>query len=290
MRRLSVRQGRFWFLIVWLVASLGFADSPGPSRKHHAWGRCSPGAWKIVSVVTQSIDERGMVGPRSITETKTTLTEIDDDSVTIEVRTIVEAGGRRFDREPQYIRQGFQGEPVGGDLKFKDLGADTVAIENTKIACRVASMEYTCATSKTFTTVYYSDNFVPYILRRHSVTKTLDGSSVLSETDAEVVAVSMPCEILGEVKCAAQVKTVQRHPNGMITTLAFVSPDVPGGVVCHTSKELDKSGRLTRQSVLKLVAYSFDPEEDRSGLFGRKRPSRFRRSTGHQQQPSSQQP
>lgn len=226
-----------------------------------------------------------MVGPRSITETKTTLTEIDEGGVMLEVRAIVEAGGRRFDREPQYIRQGFQGEPAGGDLKVKDLGSDTVTIENTKIACRVASLEFTCATSKTLTTVHYSDNFVPYILKRHSVTKSLDGNSLLSETDMEVVAVSMPCEILGEVKCAAQVKTVHRNPNGMITTLTFVSPDVPGGVVCHTSKELDKSGQLTRQSVLKLVAYSFDPEDERSGVFGRKRPSRFRRSTGHQPPP-----
>jgi hypothetical protein len=236
-------------------------------------------------VVTQSIDERGMVGPRSTTETKTTLTEIDDDGVTLEVRAIVEAGGRRFDREPQYIHQGFQGEPAAGDLKVKDLGPGTVTIENIKVACRVARMDFTCASSKTVTTVYYSDSFVPYVLRRQSVTSSLDGSNVLSETDVEVVAVSMPCEILGEVKCAAQVKTVHRHPNGMITTLAFVSPDVPGGVVCHTSKELDKSGRLTRQSVLKLVAFSFEPEDERSGLFGRKRPSRFRRSTGHQPQP-----
>jgi hypothetical protein len=53
--------------------------------------------------------------------------------------------------------------------------------------------------------------------------------------------------------------------------------------VCHTSKELDKSGRLTRQSVLKLVAYSFEPEDERSGPFGRKRPSRYRHSTSHAQ-------
>jgi hypothetical protein len=268
---------------VLLVASSAWGDTPGPSRKHHPWGRCSPGAWKIVSVVTQSIDEQGMVGPRSTTETKTTLTDIDDDGVTLEVRTIVEAGGRRFDREPQQLRQGIQGEPIGGDLKVKDLGAGSVTIENTKISCRVAQLEFTCASSKTVTTVHYSDNFVPYVLKRQSVTSSLDGSNVLSETDMEVVAVSMPCEILGEVKCAAQVKTVHRHPNGMVTTLAFVSPDVPGGVVCHTSKELDKSGRLTRQSVLKLVAYSFEPEDERSGPFGRKRPSRYRHSTSHAQ-------
>lgn len=274
-----MRRALFCFLAVLVGTPWVFGEPVGPSRKHHPWGRCAPGAWKIVSVVTQSIDERGMVGPRSTTETKTTLVDIDDEGVTLEVRTVVEAGGRRFDREPQRIRQSYQGEPIGGDLKVKDLGTDTVEIEDTKIPCRVAHLESTSASSKTVTRVYYSDSFVPYVLKRRSVTSSLDGNNVLSETDLEVVAVSMPCEILGEVKCAAQVKTVHRHPNGMITTLAFISPDVPGGVICHTSKELDKSGRLTRQSVLRLVAYSFEPEEERSGVFGRKRPSRFRHST-----------
>ncbi len=274
-----MRRGLFCVLAIVVGTPWVFGETVGPSRKHHPWGRCSPGAWKIVSVVTQSIDERGMVGPRSTTETKTTLIDIDDEGVTLEVRAIVEVGGRRFDREPQRIRQSFQGESVGGDLKAKDLGADTVTIENTKIACRVAHLEFTSASSKTVTKVYYSDSFVPYVLKRTSVTSSLDGNNVLSETDQELVAVSMPCEILGEVKCAAQIKTVHRHPNGMVTTLAFVTPDVPGGVVFHTSKELDKSGRLTRQSVLRLVAYSFEPEDERSGVFGRKRPSRFRHST-----------
>lgn len=235
--------------------------------------------------MTKSIDERGEVSFQSTTETKTTLTDIDDDGVTLEIRAMVETGGRRFNPDPQTIRQGFHGEPLGRDVKMKDLGSSAVAIENNKVPCRMSQIESTCASSKTITTVYYSDTFTPHILKRRSITTDLDGSNVLAQTDVELVASNMPCEILGDVKCAAQVKTVHSHPNGTITTLAFVSPDVPGGVVGHTSKELDKSGRLTRQSVLKLVAYSFEPDEDR-GFLSRKRASRHRRSAavnpGHQ--------
>jgi hypothetical protein len=50
--------------------------------------------------------------------------------------------------------------------------------------------------------------------------------------------------------------------------------DVPGGVVSHSSKEVDKNGRLRRRSTLELLDYSADPEKDRSDLFNRKRPNR----------------
>jgi hypothetical protein len=86
----------------------------------------------------------------------------------------------------------------------------------------------------------------------------------------------MPCEVLADVNATAEVRTVYTHPNGSIITLSFVSDEVPGGVVSYSSKELDKSGRLARMSVLKVVGYSFEPEDDRPGLFGRKRPSRLR--------------
>lgn len=266
-----------------LAVSPAQADTPGPSQKHHPWGRCAPGAWKIVSVVTKSIDERGQVSLQSTTETKTTLLELDDDGVMLEVRAMVETGGRRFHPEAQIIRQGFHGEMLGRDAKVKDLGIGTVTVEKTEVPCRISQIESNSISNKTVTTIYYSDAFAPHILKRLSVTTDLDGTNVLAECEVEVVAANMPCEILGEVKCATQVRTVCRHPSGTITTLAFVSPDVPGGVVAHTSKELDTSGRLTRQSVLKLVAYSFEPHEDR-GVFGRKR-SKHRRSGAQIHQP-----
>jgi hypothetical protein len=56
--------------------------------------------------------------------------------------------------------------------------------------------------------------------------------------------------------------------------MSVVVGDVPGGVVSHSSKEVDKNGRLLRRSTLELVDYNIDPDRERSGLFGRKRPNR----------------
>jgi hypothetical protein len=84
----------------------------------------------------------------------------------------------------------------------------------------------------------------------------------------------MPFRVLAEVKTAACIKSVQTSGRGTITSLAMTSADVPGGVVYQTSKETDPGGRIVRRSTLELVDFSLHPEEERPGLFGRKRPSR----------------
>ena len=75
----------------------------------------------------------------------------------------------------------------------------------------------------------------------------------------------------------ACLKIVQRHAKGTVVTLAMTSSEVPGGVVSHLSKETDTSGRLVCRSNLELVSYGLQPEEERTGLFGRKRPPRTRK-------------
>ena len=85
----------------------------------------------------------------------------------------------------------------------------------------------------------------------------------------DVVALNMPWKVLEEMKNVASVKTVQKHGKGSVTTLSMTSPDVPGGVVYHTSKEINAAGRLTRRSVLELKSFGLQAEEDR-GVFGRK--------------------
>ena len=83
-----------------------------------------------------------------------------------------------------------------------------------------------------------------------------------------MVAIDLPWEILGEIKNVACVKTVQKHAKGTVTTLAMTSAEVPGGVVYHTSSETDASGRLTRRSVLQLVCYGLQAEQERVGCSG----------------------
>ncbi len=268
-------------LAVALDADGALADDAGLSAKHHAWGRFQPGAWKLVRVVTETFDDHGAVTGTNLTETKTTLQQSEDDGITLEVEVGMEVAGKQFDAQPQRIKQGFHGELLNPNLKIRPPRSGQVTIESREIPCRVQQLELSAGNNKTLVTVYFSDTMAPYILKRESVTTDADGKNVLGEATLEVVAVDMPWKVLGEVKNVACVKSVQKHAGGAVTTLAMTSSEVPGGIVYQTSKETDKSGQLTRRSVLELVNYGLRPEEERSGVFGRKRPARVRKSAAH---------
>ena len=251
----------------------------GITARHHPWGRFQPGAWKLVRVVTETLDHEGLVMSTSTTETKTTLLRIEQDGVLLEVEVGIEVAGKQFDGQPQCIRQGFHGELSGPDVKIKPSVAGEVLIEDRKVSCRRQEVELSGPASRTTTSIYFSDTLPPYVLKRQSTTTDLDGKTVLGEATFEVVALDMPHKVLAETKTAAFVKTVQRHPKGTVTTLAMTADDVPGGVVYNASKETDKDGRIVRRSTLELVGYGLQTEEERTGLFGRKRPARIRKSS-----------
>jgi hypothetical protein len=261
------------------VGGQGRAQDAGLSAKLHPWGRFQPGAWKLVRVVTEALDDRAVVTTVSVTETKTSLVNVDKDGVTLEVEVGIEVAGKQFDGQPQCIKQGFHGELAGPDVQAHAPSDGEVAIEGRKVPCRIQQVESAGSSSKTVTHIYYTDARAPYVLKRESTTTDADGKTVLGETTLEVLALDMPHRVLSELKNAAYVKTVQKHAKGSVTTLATTVADVPGGVVYHSSKELDNSGRVVRRSTLELVSYGLQPEEERIGIFGRKRPARHRKTT-----------
>jgi len=253
------------------------------SVKEHPWGRFQPGAWKVVSVKTETLDEQGLVASTSITETQTTLKEIAEDGVTLEVKVSVEVAGKPFEAEPQTVKQGFHGGLLTSELKVTPLEDSEVTIEGRAIPCKVLRLEFAGPTSKTTTTIYHSPTTAPYVFRRDCVTTDAAGENVLSESSTRVVALDMPCKVLAEIKPAALVKSTHKHAKGTVTTWAYTSPDVPGGVISHSSKEVDTNGRVVRRSTLRLVGYDLKPRPEaeadgRVGLLGRKRLLRSRKS------------
>lgn len=226
--------------------------------------------------VTENLNEQGAVTQVSTSDSKTTLLDVEDDGVTLEMKVSVEVAGKRFDTEPQTVKQGFHGELQTAALKVKEPTPGEVVVEERKIPCLSRVIESASPSGKTITTIYYSPLVPPYILKRESVTTDPASKTILNETSVSVQSLEMPCKILGCLRGTAQVKTVQKTPQGTIVTLAVICAEVPGGIVSHTSKELDPAGRLTRRSTLELVDFSTEPEKDRSGVFGRKRPARYR--------------
>jgi hypothetical protein len=262
--------------IVFCLFSPAFAQETPPPTQLNPWGQFEPGAWKLVRVVTENFNDQGAVAGTNTSDYKTTLLDADDDGVTLETKVCVEVAGKRFDGEPQTIKQNYYGEQQSPGLKIKDPAAGQVTIEDRKIPCQVRQIDSSNPNGKTSTTIYYSATAPPYVLKRESVTTDLDGKNIISETNVSVQALEMPCKILGAMRSAAYVKTLQKTPKGTIYSLAVICPEIPGGIVSNSSKELDSSGRLVRRSTLELVDFNTEPEKSRTGILGRKRQSRNR--------------
>jgi len=268
-----------------LCPGSGLAQEASITRRHHPWGCFAPGAWKLVRVVTETLDEKGAVTNTSTTETKTALVKVEEDGVTLRIEVQVEVAGKRFEAEPQTVKQDFHGVLASQKVKAKDLPASHVVIEGQKIPCKVRQLEYADTTSKTLMKIYYSDQVTPYVLKRESVTTDPEGKTTLSETSMQVVALNMPCKVLAEIKTAAHIKAVNKHAKGTTSTLAVISPEVPGGVIGHTSKEVDAAGRPIRRSALELIDYGLEPDSNRPGLLRRVRPGRHRNKSGRHTMP-----
>ena len=224
-------------------------------RQQHPWGHFAPGSWKKISVVTQTIDPQGQVAGASVTQTKTTLDKVDDDGVTLRIETSVEVGGKRFDTPVQVVRQGYPGQLQGQPIELKSLDPEAVTIEGKQIRCQVWQVKSDNADGKRLTKLFYSGATAPYVLRRETKLSDAANPQITFDTTVEVLALDMPYRVLDEMHTVAYEKTTAKNAKSTTTTVAVISPDIPGGVVGQTSKEVDASGRLLTRSTLELAEY-----------------------------------
>lgn len=225
-------------------------------RQHHPWARFKTGSWKQVRVITETLDAQGKVIGESKTETKSTLVELDESGYTLEIDVTVEVAGKRFSAQPQFVRQGYNGEAEGQKLvSFKKLGPSTCTVNGREIPSDVRQLVLNGGEQKRTTTVHYTEKVQPYVLKRETSTTDAAGQNTLSQNLVEVVAIDMPLTILGEMKTVSHIKTINARPGGKTITLETHCLDVPGSVVSHTSKELDESDQVVRRSTLELIDY-----------------------------------
>ena len=158
--RLSLCAPLVFVLAIPMVAGAPSARAEEVADEYHPWARCGRGAWKLVHVVTKTFDKHGAVAQQSSSETKTSLEEMDSKGVTLKVSTVLDVGGNRFRFEPQVIKQGIRGEPVGDNLKITQIGTANLTIEGRTISCQVEQVQSASPTSRTTTKIYYSDTFL----------------------------------------------------------------------------------------------------------------------------------
>lgn len=231
------------------------ADANALFRRFHVWGHFRPGSWVVVRQETDTVDADNRVVSTSKSETRTTLSGVDDRCMTFRVQSSLEVGGKKLDGDPQEVRQGHNGDnPAATPPAVKLVTHETVDVQGHKYDCRVDQTEQTADGKRTVTKIWNSAEAAPFELRR--LTTVLDNAgNVLEETLVEVVSLSLQRRILARTRPTAEVRIVYRHSRGRTQAQAVNCPEVPGGVVSQTAEEFDAAGKLLRRTKVELVDF-----------------------------------
>ena len=248
-----------WFLVLAapallvLAAELPAAQTSVGTREKHAWGRFPAGSWTRVRKVTEEFDIQGRRTNQSTTETMSTLVELGDDGCKLQTEVTVEVAGKRFTAQPKEVRLGYNGDADGEHATTKKIGTEVFDLGGVKTPCEVLETTIEGHGTKVVSTACYSEHVAPFVLRRE--TKSLGGTpeEVRQQTTVEVLATDLPYKVLTDTKSVAYIRTLHRHLKGSTYTLEVYCSEVPGGVVAHSSKEIDENGRVVRRSTLELT-------------------------------------
>jgi hypothetical protein len=224
-------------------------------REHHAWGRFEPGSWVQIRKLTEEMDDQGNAKCLSTTESKTTLTKVAQVDCTVQLEVTVVVARKRFAGHPRVLQLGFNGETNGRRAEVKKVGTDSIQVGTESVPCHLLEATVDGESAKQVSTIHYSPSVAPYILRRETRTIDAEGNASPYVTTVDTIAAGMPYQVQGVLRTVSFVRTVENRAKGSTYTLEVYCPDIPGGVVAHTSKELDETGRVIRRTTLELIAY-----------------------------------
>ncbi len=263
-------------LCAWLAAaSPARAEDAASPREIDVWGRFAKGSWKQTRIVSETLDESGKVTATTTTDVRTTIISVDATKVSLRINVTVEAGGKRYDTEPQTVQHGYYGEGPNQLVRIREAGKSDVTIDGKAFPCRVQEISIDAGQQKTVSKLFQSDSQAPYVLRRETTLSDAANPSANHTETAEVIMLDMPFKVRSEIKPTAFERSVQKNGKGTTITVDVTSVEVPGGIVMRTLKELDSKGRVIRRSTVELVDYSAieedRPMEYRPRLFHRRR-------------------
>src|SRR4051812_25456873 len=246
------------------------AQEGGIPAEHHPWGRFPVGSWKLVRVTTDNLDALGNVTGVTITETKTTLMAADAASYTLYSEVTVETSGKRFTTPPKTTKLGYSGQAPGEGVTSKKAGDAEITINGRRIPCEVRQIRIDGQGTKYEGTVHFAANIPPYVLRKDGVASGA-GDAPKTTSSVEVLALDMTYRVLADRRTVAFVRTIDKRPDRISTTIEATCDDIPGGEVAHSSQEQNEDGKVLRRANLELLDFHVANERPDENWGGRRR-------------------
>ncbi len=226
--------------------------APLSLRDYHGWGRFLPGSWRKVRVRKEAFGDDGEVISVSVSETKTTLTKVNDHDFEILTESSIEVAGQKYVPAPQMSTRDYFGVPEAASPK-KVRQTDYV-LNGLRTKCEVYEVVVLTANSKRVTHFHVPDDGSGLVLRQNTIATSRDGQR-LFQIDVDVLAQNMPLKIMADTMPCAYLRTVQVTGDKKVVTVEAYSQAVPGGVVSQSVKVLDRKGRLLERQTAELIDY-----------------------------------
>jgi hypothetical protein len=245
------------------------------------WADFGVGSWKLVRVYKETFDEKRTIVSVSIDETKSTLVDVTEEGYTIRADVVIEVAGKRLTAAPTYFKKYWHSNTADGSVKMQDAGERDVKITGRLYPTQVHKIWVQGKDSKTHSTVYYSDDVAPYVLRMETTGTDVKSQKTSFNSVVEVIAVEMPHKVLSEIKTASHVQTSEQHHSSgeERVTVEIQCPSVPGWVIAHSSKRVNKKDdRVVERTTLELLDYEALPVQTKSDPLVTRRRGRLRRN------------
>lgn len=235
------------------------AQGGEPTRARHVWGQFEPQTWVLLREVRETLDGDGNVTGVSVTDSKKTLHAADDESYVLRTESSTEVSGKTILNQDTSDPRRYDGQPLGQTAEIAWQDGQSVEIDGVRYPCRSRETEVAGEAKRATTRLLYCEDRYPYVLWRQTSTIDKVSGQQLAVQTREVLALDMPWQFGSRTFSTAHCKEISRHEMGASVTLIVSSPDVPGGIVTQTSKDLDAEGRLVCRTTTELVEYHIEP-------------------------------
>ncbi len=229
------------------------------TAQEHPWARFLPQSWTRTRTITTTEQEGRKV--RNIIETKTVLEDVGQSSLTLKATSTIEVNGRSVETPAQRKTVDFFQEPIVDGVKIEQRPSTLLTVERQLIPCEVRSYLLQTGDTRQRTTVWYSTQFYPYVLRVERILKAVPTEKnpeekILSSSTTEILetaALLLRRSKLGTYSYRTIAKT------GDITTITetFGSRHIPGGLLRETVRELNRDGKEIRSIETRMINYYF---------------------------------
>ncbi len=235
---------------------------PKFTRHESPWARFLPGTWCRTRTIGVSYENGKVL--KSITETKLTLHQVDDDSYYLLREVTIKMGLMDHNKKPEMLRYDFWGVPIDENMVVENLPAVGLQITRKVIPCQVRRITRMTPQWKEVITLYYSTVIAPYLIQRQEnriALGTENNAAINNGKGATISASSMNVQktsahlFLGKDLNSYWSQTLTYKGSYVTTANTLHSELIPGGIVRENTAETDINGNKIYYSNTNLLDY-----------------------------------